>query len=192
MPPPREPSVVYDFDPYNLPQDLLAAIGLMTAVSAQAERIVQMLIAGCLGLDMEFGIAVTTHMPAPLRDHVARAVAEIRLPVEALDELDKLLDDLTLRQGKRNDVVHNSWLRHPDTEKAYYAKETARGTVSTTLVEVSVDQVKADAGALYAASMDLLRFVQRNSLIPAAPPFRPRGHKLKAARKARRKKAGSE
>jgi hypothetical protein len=30
-----EPAKIYDFDPRNLPQDLLAAIGLMTACAAQ-------------------------------------------------------------------------------------------------------------------------------------------------------------
>jgi len=30
----------YDFDPRNLPQDLLAAIGLMTTSAAQTESIV--------------------------------------------------------------------------------------------------------------------------------------------------------
>jgi hypothetical protein len=76
----------YDFDPRNLPQEMLAAIGLVTACSAQTEYIVEQGIAGCLGVDFEFGAAVTTHMAAPLRDHVLRAVAEIK--IDDLDDLD--------------------------------------------------------------------------------------------------------
>jgi hypothetical protein len=54
----------YDFDPRNLPQDLLAAIGLMTTSAAHTESCVDEAIAGCLGIDYEYGQAVTTHMLA--------------------------------------------------------------------------------------------------------------------------------
>jgi hypothetical protein len=57
----------YDFDPRNLPQDLLAAIGLMTTSAAHTESCVDEAIAGCLGVDYEYGQAVTTHMTMPLR-----------------------------------------------------------------------------------------------------------------------------
>jgi hypothetical protein len=69
----------YDFDPRNLPRDLLAAIGLMTSSAAQNEHCVEAAIAGCLGVDVEYGSAVTTHMTAPLRNSVLRSVAEIRM-----------------------------------------------------------------------------------------------------------------
>src|SRR5262249_19922847 len=61
----------YDFDPRNLPKDLLAAIGLMTTSAAHTESCVDEAIAGCLGIDYEFGQAVTTHMTMPLRFDVS-------------------------------------------------------------------------------------------------------------------------
>jgi len=71
----------YDFDPHNLPQELLAAIGLALTSYAQTERLIQDAIAGCLGIDVEYGAAVTIHMairpdsrstnPLPHRDLVA-------------------------------------------------------------------------------------------------------------------------
>jgi hypothetical protein len=41
----------FDFDPSNLPPDLLQAIGLAIACGAQTESVISMAIGGCLGLD---------------------------------------------------------------------------------------------------------------------------------------------
>jgi len=62
-----EPTKVYDYDPHNLPPDVLQAIGLIAACSAQNEYIIKQGIGGCLGLDIEYTDAVTTHMSSPHR-----------------------------------------------------------------------------------------------------------------------------
>jgi hypothetical protein len=178
----------YDFDPRNLPQKLLAAIGLMTASAAQTENCVDTAIAGCLGIDVEYGQAVTTHMTAPLRDSVLRSAAEIRIDdLDALDELDALLDTINEAFKKRNAVVHHAWCRDPETNAVFTVKETARTRVETDLLPMSVDSVERDALFVYQAGMDLYSFLMRHSLFP---PFQPadrfRGHKSKAARKKRR------
>jgi len=183
-----EPSTVYDFDPRNLPQELLAAIGLMTASAAQTESCVEDAIVGCLGVDFEYGIALTTHMAAPLRDSVLRSVAEIRIDnLDALDELDGLLD--TINEGfiKRNAVVHHTWCRDPDTNAIFTVKETARARVESELLPMSINQVKSDAIFVYGAGMNLYSFLMRHNLLPPYPTtLRLRGHKSKAARKKRR------
>lgn len=69
----------YDFDPRNLPKELLAAIGLATASASQTESLVEMAIDGCASLAVEFTAPTTTHMAAPLRDSVLRSAAEIRI-----------------------------------------------------------------------------------------------------------------
>ena len=56
---------VYDFDPRNLPQELLAAIGLAITSFAQIEKNLQDAIAGCANIDIEYGKAITTHMTMP-------------------------------------------------------------------------------------------------------------------------------
>ena len=71
------PDTVYDYDPRNLPQEVLAAIGLAVTSSAQTEDIMEFAIHGCIGIDSEYGRAITTHMPAPLRFSVLRSVAEM-------------------------------------------------------------------------------------------------------------------
>lgn len=46
---------VLDFDPRNLPQAYLAAIGLLSAAASHTDSIVEYTIAGLLGLDAEQG-----------------------------------------------------------------------------------------------------------------------------------------
>src|SRR5262245_25346937 len=103
----QNPMTVYDYDPRNLPPDILAAIGLVTAASAQTEAIVEMAIGGCLGISVEYNTAVTTHMNAPLRDNVLRAAAEIKIDnLDDLDTLDEILDQIKVAFQRRNDYVH--------------------------------------------------------------------------------------
>jgi hypothetical protein len=179
---------VYDFDPRNLPSDLLSAIGLMTASAAQTESCVEEAIAGCLGVDREYGQAVTTHMTAPLRDSVLRSVAEIKIDdLDALDKLDELLDAITAGYAKRNAVVHHAWCRDPDTGAIFTVKETSRSRVEIDLIAMSVDQVKGDALFVYEAGMALYSFLMERGLLSfAAPTNRARFHKSKTARKKRR------
>lgn len=178
----------YDFDPRNLPQDLLAAIGLVTTCAAQTESIVEQAIAGCLGVDFEFGMAVTVHMAMPLRFSALRAAAEIRIDdLDALDELDLIIDEIDDAFVKRNAVVHHSWCRDPATGNVFTVKNSARTRVETDLIPMSVNGVKGEAAFIYAAGMKLMQFMMDHSLIPPFPPGpRPRAHKSKAARKKRR------
>ena len=101
----------YDFDPYNLPSDLLHAIGLLIASSGQTEDIFESAVAGCLGLDVEYGLAVTTHISMPLRVSVLKSAAEIRIDdLDALDELDEIIEVIEDAFSKRNAVAHNLFL----------------------------------------------------------------------------------
>jgi hypothetical protein len=179
----------YDFDPRNLPQRVLAAIGLVTAASAQTEHVVEMGIGGCLGITVEYSAAVTTHMAAPLRDHVLRAAAEIRIDnLDDLDELDQLLDEINEAFAKRNAYVHHSWCRDPRTGAVYTVKTVARGRVESDLIPMTVNQIKQDAAFIHLAGMNLMAFLGERNLLPPFPTeLRPRGHKSKAARKKRRK-----
>lgn len=185
------PKVIYDFGPDKLPPDFLAAIGLVTASWAQTENSVQTFIGACLGVDVEYAIAVTAHMSHPLRDDVARAVAEIRIDdLDALDELDTILNRVNEAAGKRNAVAHRSWCRHPETDEVFTVKETARGSVQVELIPMSVSAIKEDAAFIYEAGLDVVRLMIALGLEPSFPGIRPRGHKSKAARKARRQQNG--
>lgn len=180
----------YDFDPRNLPQEALAAIGLAVASSAQTESMIEMAIAGCAGVDIEYGGAITTHMAAPLRFSVLRSVAEIRInDLDDLDELDCLLDNCKDAFDARNGIAHHTWCQDPDSHDLFTVKQTARARYEMDLIPMTVDQVKLDAAFIYWAGMDLMTFLQRTGLLPSfPPPGRTRAHKSKAARKTRRKK----
>jgi hypothetical protein len=183
---PYPKGTVLDFSPHKLPSAYLAAIGQVVAASAQTENAVQTCIGACLGVDVEYAGAVTTHMTAPLRDSVLRAVAEIRIDsLDALDRLDDILDEITKAFGKRNAVVHHSWCQGPDG-RVFTVKETARGRYEMNLVEMTVDHIEADARFINDAGLALITFMMDLGLAPTFPCPRPRGHKSKAARKKRR------
>ena len=180
----------YDFDPRNLPQDLLAAIGLMTTSAAHTESVVDEAIAGCLGIDYEFGQAVTTHMTMPLRFDVLRSAAELRIDdLDALDALDVLLGRLKEAFDKRNAVVHHMWCRDPETGNVVMVKETARKQVDIKSIPMSADQVKDDALFVYETGMALFSFLKKHNLLPPFPTaLRPRWHKSKEERRKRRER----
>ena len=187
MPIPYPRGTVMDFTPAALPPEILQAIGQVVAASAQTEHAVEMAIGSVLNVDVEYAGAITTHMAAPLRDHVVRAVAEIRIDdLDALDRLDTILDAINAAYAKRNAIVHNSWCKGPDG-KVFTVKTTARGRLESDLVEMTVDQVKADAVEIADAGLALIQFMIDNGFSPVfdeRPRFR--GHKSKAARKKRR------
>lgn len=184
---------IFDFSPDNLPEGYLEAIGLVTAHWAQAEWALKTLIGSCLGVDILYAQAVTTHMPAPLRDSVARAVAEIRIEdLDVLDELDDILDRLNNAAVLRNNAAHRSWCRDQATGQVFAVVETARGSIKSELVPVSVDQIKADAAEINRATLALISFLSRNGLDPIFPDGEvDLSGRRKAVRKARRKQAGT-
>ncbi len=183
-----KPSVIYEFDPRKLPEDLLAAIGLVSTCSAQTESVVESGISGCLEIDFEFGAAVTTHMNAPQRDNVLRAVAEIRIDnLDDLHKLDRLLDEINVAFAKRNAYLHRSWCQHPTKREVYTVKTSARGRVETDLVAMDLNEIRSDAQFIYEAGMNLQTFLIERNLLPKRPPaFRNRFHKSKVERKKRR------
>ena len=135
------PIKIYDYDPRNLPQDTLQAIGLIAACSAQNEFIIKQAIGGCLGVDIEYSDAVTTHMSSPHRDDVLRAVAEIKIDnLDDLDTLDSLLDSVNEGFRRRNGYVHHSWCRDEQTNRCFTQKVTARGRVEVELVPIAVEK----------------------------------------------------
>ncbi len=183
------PEITYDFDPRNLPSELLSAIGLAIASFAQTEKVMESAIAGCLGVDSEFGAALTTHMPAPLRFSILKSVAEIRIDeLDVLDELDELLAELEIAFNKRNDLAHNQWCREPTTGDLFTVKEKARKRYEMDFLPMTINGVKSDALFIYRVGMDFMTFLLAHDLFPELPPVRPRAHKSKAARKVRRSK----
>jgi len=180
-------TTIYDFDPRNLPSELTSAIGLAITSFAQTEQFIQGAIAGCCGLDHEYGLAVTVHMSMPLRLSVLRSVAEIRIDdLDVLDQLDNHIEQIEQCVTKRNYMAHRTWCRHPKTGEILTIKEEARSRLEVKFVTMSIEQVRLDAVFIYEAGISFYSFLHANGLIPALPSGRPREHKSKAARKKRR------
>lgn len=172
----------------NLPQEILAAVGLVASCSAHAEYVIEEGIGGCAGLDIEYTAAFATHMAAPMRDQVFRALAEIRMEnLDDLDKLDELLDEVKASMTVRNTYVHNSMCRDKDSGEILITTTTARGSVAVDLFPVTVDQIKRDASRIYRAGIALYMFLGERGLLAEVPPKpRPRDHKNRSARKKRR------
>jgi hypothetical protein len=177
----------YDFAPQNLPEKLLAAIGYMTTSAAQTESIVEMAIHCFLDIDVEYGKAITTHMAMPLRFSALRAAAEIRIDdLDVLDTLDEVLEKVEEAFKKRNAVVHHTWCRDPESNEIFTVKDTARTSVRTDLIPMTIQAVEEDAFFVYEAGMALMSFLQTYGFRLKFPPAnRYRGHKSEAARKKR-------
>jgi hypothetical protein len=160
-----------DFDPRNIPADYLQAIGLASACYAQTEDNVQWAIAGLLGIDMETGWAISTHMSAPLRESVLKSLSELKMTnLGDLEKLDKLLEDVKTAGGKRNDIAHNLWCRDEKTGEVFHVLTEARNRVSVKQKPVSLKSIQDDANFIYSAGIELLRFLLAKNLVPALPP----------------------
>lgn len=181
-----------EFDPFKIPSAYLEAIGLVTAASAHTESMIEDAIAGLASLDVERGLAITTHMSAPLRKDVLRSLAEIRIDdLDDLDLLDELLDEINKQTQKRNLYVHNKICMNPKTGEVALVKASARGSVRLEAFGVSVETIRADALSIHSAGLELFKFLDTRGLLPAMPPSAlRRQYKTKAARKKRRKSLG--
>jgi hypothetical protein len=183
-----EPQIMFDFDPRNAPPEVLQAIGLVAMAAAQTESVMQQLIGSLLGIDNIQTIALGAHMSAPLKDHVARTLAELAAPtLQELDEFDELMDTVNSAMGKRNVIVHNALAIDP-SGKVFSLRESARGSLQVTLKPFDVDEARKDAALIYDAGMAVVTFMLRKGLTPtdrkkAVRTSPKRGEK---ARKARR------
>jgi len=179
----------FDFNPYSLPQQYTSAIGLVVACAAQTEITIEMAIAGCLDIDAEFGMAVTTHMTMPQRFQVLAATAELKLDdLDQLDLLDEIISETEPAFAERNKFIHNQLAVLPDDGTVHCVKSSARGSVQMTDEKVDVEEILAVGKKIYLAGERILVFLKSNDLFPPVSEIRPRFHKLKAQRKKRRKK----
>lgn len=59
-----------------------------------------------------------------------------------------LLDEVNSAFAKRNVIVHNALVQHPDTGEVLSFRETARGSLRVSLQPLSAEDIQADAIAL--------------------------------------------
>ena len=190
-----EPSVLYDFDPHNLPPEMLQAIGLLVASASQTENIMQDFIGALLRIDSVETLALTAHMSIPLKNQVIQSLAELNIPIaKEIDLIDDLLEAAVEAFAKRNALAHNAIMTHPDTRELLSMRASARGSLLVSLQPITVEQVQEDAALIYQAGMDIMAFMISRNLAPVArtrPVFAPLNRKKKA-RAERRDLGGSK
>ena len=82
-------------------------------------------------------------MSGPLRNDALKAVAEIRIEdLDALDELDRILDNISTTMQKRHSTVHNLWGYSEAEKTVYTAHITARGSVKGEIVTMNSDDIQ--------------------------------------------------
>ena len=177
--------IIYDFDPRNLPPELLQAIGLVATAAAQTEATLQDLIGGLLGLDNVQTLALTAQLSGMMKDHIGRALSELGAPTVAeVDALDNLLDRVNSAMEKRNTLLHNQLYRHPETGEVSSMRTSARGSLQMKLTPLVIADVERDAAEIYDAGIAVMEFMMQRGIVPRirnAPMREP----INRSRKAR-------
>jgi len=193
--PPSEPKIVFDFDPHNLPEGYLEAVGLVAMAAAQTEDSMKDLLGGLLGIDNVDTLAVATHMSFPLKDQIIRALAELRADQAAfVDSLDDLLDTVKEAMDRRNVLVHNPLMLNPETNEVFSHRLKARGSLQLELKPITVDEIEQDAALIYEVGLSIIQFMNafeieyRYRQTPLMEPLNRR----KTARAQRREAAADE
>ena len=181
---------IFDFDPKNLPRDLLAAIGQAITSGVHTQLAVDMAIAACLHVDFEYAGAVLTHVTVPNKLSILRSVAIIAIDdLDQLDELDEIVDRIEEVLKYRNDLAHHKICRSTTSNETFMIKETSRTSYSMERYVLKVPEVEQAAVIIHQAGLRLVKFLMDNGLFAPKPPHgRSHIHKTKAARKKRRKK----
>lgn len=185
------PQIIYDYDPRNLPNEYLQAIGLAVTSASQTESVLQDFIGALLGIDNIQNLAVTNNMAIPLKDEIIRMLVELNAPsVDEIDKIDNLLDDIQEAFKKRNAIVHNSYVIHPETAQVLSHRLKARGSFQLELRPISVKEIKEDAIKIYDVGMKLMEFMISRGLSPSIrlKPLRPPVNRKKSARSKRAEK----
>ncbi len=139
----------YDFDPNNLPQELLAAIGLSITCAAHTQSALDDAIGGCLGIDYEYCQALTAHMPMPLKKSVLLSAAELKIrDVETLVRLEDYVNAISDAMDARNYVAHDTFCVQLDTKEVVRFNRQARAGLKMLKHPVSVDHIKREALAI--------------------------------------------
>ena len=159
--------VIYDFNPHNLPDDYLKAIGLVVVAATETEAVMRNFIGAMLGIDNIDSLALCTQMPFNLKSQITRTLNELKAPnASELDKLDEILDRIEAAMQHRNAIAHSSFPIHPETGQVYRFKEKARGALSADMVEVKAEEITEFAKEIHGAGLALQEFMMQRELQP--------------------------
>jgi hypothetical protein len=192
----RKPEMVmFDWDPNKIPADYLQAVGLVAMAAASTEAALQEFIGSLLQIDNIESLALTTHMNAPLRDHIARSLIELNaVSADVVDDVDDLLDAIEDAWSRRNAIVHNQLIINQKSGEVVSHRLKARGSLQLELRPISVEEIKEDARVINMVGLDLISFMSLHGLQPRERkvPLREPLNRSKKARAERRAEAAAK
>lgn len=178
-------SIIYDFDPYNLPPKYLEAIGLVITTASQVENILQMFIGSLLGIDNAQSAALCTQMSFPLKENIIRTLSELEAPnIKELDKIDALLDAAGDAIEKRNKIAHACFSIHPTTKQIFMHRIKARSSLQLEKVLISAEDINQYANAIHKSGLDILNFMISRKITPINRE-KPLNKSAKRGKKAR-------
>lgn len=187
--------IVYDFNPNNLPDDFLKAIGLVIASASHTEQIMREFLGIMLGVDNIETEALGTHMSFPMKDDMIRAVVELNAPTASdVDQIDDILDDIREAMQLRNAVAHNEFAIHPETHEILSLRVKARGSLQTEFKAVTAEELNEIAAKVYSTGMALMEFMMAKGIGPRVrtAPLREPLNRKKKYREQRRAEHGEQ
>jgi hypothetical protein len=154
--------IIYDFNPNNIPDEYLKAIGRIMLCAAQAEDCVRTAIGVFLKIDNVETLALTTQLSTPLKNKILRAVAELNsASASMVDDLDDILDNINAGMERRNAVAHRSLCKNPESNEILIWKEKVRDSIELELKPITVNELNEIADNLLKASDELTAFLGR-------------------------------
>jgi hypothetical protein len=110
-------------------------------------------------------MAVTEHIPVPLRLNVLRSVSKLRLTPALEASLEDKIGDVELAHRRRNALVHYQWA-YDKTLKRYVAIGDIEALPE--LKPKTIAEIKEDAEFIYDSGMGLMTFLIMADLLPSA------------------------
>src|SRR5690606_29810176 len=144
---------VFDYDPRNLPPELLKAVGLAITSWVQTENVIKQVIAGMLRLTFIQGLAVTTEMSNHHLLNALSTLADLEFDEHEQDLLAPLVKRLRKGCTARNELSHDQWYRHPKTNELFLRRDSAKGSIKISSVPRTVAEIEMAAAEIYQVGM---------------------------------------
>lgn len=156
----------YDYDPRNLPEAYVLAVGKVSVAWSQTENALETVIATLSGVGLPLGWALTTHMNFPMKCDAALSVAGRTLSAEDHEALRLTIATLKIASEARNKYVHGHWAISETPGEIFILSVRSRGTLKATYLRVGVEEIERAAADIYDVGMSLIRFLLIRGLAP--------------------------
>ncbi len=151
---------VFDYNPYELPDALLRAIGLVITCSVQSESIIESAIADVLQMHVLPAKILTTHMSMQVRTGALRSAAHARWGDKPeYKEFEALITRVERAVDQRNQIAHLTYFTHPTDKSTHSSKVRARKGLKVEVLPATVEGVEAVAKEIYDSGLAIVEYL---------------------------------